>query len=158
GGTVEAAEIVCAGGCIGTGDILNLLERLVDQSLVIAEQRGGVARFRLLETIRAYAAERLVDSEQTAVRRRHPDWGLSVAEAAEPVLVDSQQVAHLEYDYDNLRAALRWSIDAAEFELGLRLANGLWLYWYVRGLYAEGRGWLERLLATSAQKAPSDTR
>jgi tetratricopeptide (TPR) repeat protein len=67
-------------------------------------------------------------------------------------------VAHLEFDYDNLRAALRWSLDAAEFEPGLRLANALWLFWYVRGLYAEGRAWLEELLAASALEPPNAAR
>lgn len=92
------------------------------------------------------------------MRRRHRDWYVSVAEASDPGLVDPRQVAHLEFDYDNLRAAVRWSLDAAEFEPGLRLASALWLFWYVRGLYAEGRAWLEELLTASALEPPSAVR
>jgi predicted ATPase/DNA-binding XRE family transcriptional regulator len=149
GGTLEAAEAVCAGDGIDQRDVLELLGRLVDRSLVLAEERGSATRFRLLETIRAYAIERLDRADEVRVRRRHRDWYLQVAEASEPGFLDPRHVAHFEHDYDNFRLALRWSIDEAELEPGMRLGVALWLFWYLRGLYAEGSAWLAELLAVS---------
>jgi predicted ATPase/DNA-binding XRE family transcriptional regulator/Tfp pilus assembly protein PilF len=158
GGTLEAAEAVCCGDGIDQRDVLELLGRLVDRSLILAEERGSATRFRLLETIRAYGIERLDRADEVRVRRRHRDWYLQLAEASEPGFLDPRQVAHFEHDYDNFRVALRWSIDQAELEPGLRLGVALWLFWYLRGLYAEGSAWVSELLAASGGQPPTTAR
>jgi hypothetical protein len=137
---------------------VGLLGRLVDRSLVVAEERGGRTRFRLLETIRAYAFERLTPADAAPIRRRHRDWYLGIAEASDPGLQDPRQVQHFEHDYDNFRAALRWSIDAHELDSGLRLGAATWLFWHARGLYAEGVAWLAELLAASESQPPTPAR
>jgi non-specific serine/threonine protein kinase len=158
GGTLEAAEMVCAGRGIDRSEVVALLGRLVDRSLVLAEERGGTTRFRLLETIRAYALEHVDPAAAAAIRCRHRDWYLGIAEASDPGLQDPRQVQNFEHDYDNFRAALRWSIDAQELDSGLRLGAATWLFWHARGLYAEGVAWLTELLAASESQPPSPAR
>jgi predicted ATPase/DNA-binding SARP family transcriptional activator/DNA-binding CsgD family transcriptional regulator len=152
GWTLEAAEAVGAGGRIEQDDVLDLLSRLVDKSLVVAEATGdGGVRYRLLEPIRQYARERLEQSgESEAVRRRHAAFFLALAEEAEPGLQRSQQVTwlkRLETEHPNLRVALAWSLDGGEPETGLRLAGALWRFWDTHGHLSEGRRWLETALA-----------
>jgi predicted ATPase/DNA-binding XRE family transcriptional regulator len=131
-------------------DVLDLVTQLVDKSLVQVEQHDGEERYRLLETIRHYARDRLAESGETdRVRDRHRDWFLQLAERAKPELVGSQQVVwldRLEAD-DNLRSALDWCVQRGPAELGLRLAGALWRLFYVRDAYVEGREWLNRVLA-----------
>ena len=136
-------------------DTLDLLTALVDKSLVVVEQKGETTRYRMLETIRQYARDRLFESAEAAVTRaRHRDWFLQLAEHAEPCLRGAGQIewlTRLEAEQDNLRAALEWSFgsDAARAEdapKGLRLASALWQFWAIRGYLPEGRGWLERAL------------
>jgi len=80
----EAAEVICSGDGVEASEILNLLTRLVDKSLVIAETQGGEARYRLLETVRQHARERLTESgESTNAATRHRDWYLMFAEQAD---------------------------------------------------------------------------
>ena len=155
GGELEAVEAVCSGNGIGQHDVLELLGRLADRSLVVVEERGGATRFRLLETIRAYAAERLGSADGMVVRSRHRNWYLQVAEATETGLQDPRQVQHFEHDYDNFRAAMRSSIDEDELETGLRLGAALWTFWHLRGMYAEGSTWLGELLAASDGQPPT---
>jgi predicted ATPase/class 3 adenylate cyclase len=204
GCTLEAAEAVCGDGVdswqltVGSGDaspaaaspvdvrlptancqlstdaVLDLLSRLTDKSLVIAEEFRGTVRYRLLETIRQYAQERLLQAGEVArLSSRHHDWYLALAETAEPHLTGPGQ-AHwlnrLEDEHDNLRAALQWSerqltvdsgqltegddgqpallsTDHCQLSTALRLAGALWRFWMVRGYIREGQGWLERGLA-----------
>jgi predicted ATPase/DNA-binding SARP family transcriptional activator len=147
GWTLEAAEAVCAGGAAPTGDVLELLTGLVAQSLVVAS--GG--RFRLLETIREYAGDRLVQAgEAEAVRERHARYFLDLAEQAEPELRRPQQsewLTRLRAEDDNFQLALRWCRERAtgEPDLGLRLAAALAWYWYV-GRQTEGRSELAAVL------------
>jgi non-specific serine/threonine protein kinase len=161
--TLEGAEAICAFGAAGgaagktpspnlqppTPDhVLDLLTGLVDQSLVVAERRGAEARYRLLETIRQYAFERLVEAgEAAAVRDRHLAWCLALAERAEPELSGHQQLDwldRLETEHDNLRAALDWAQASRDTERALRLAAALGPFWSLRGYATEGR---ERLIA-----------
>jgi non-specific serine/threonine protein kinase len=176
GFTLDAAESVCDRGASGewrgTGGTclpsplaphpspLDALGRLVDRSLVLADSQQGRARYRLLETIRQYGLERLRErGEEPALRARHCDWFLALAERAGPALRGPEQAAwveRLELEHDNLRAALKWAVEAGDAERGLRLAGALWRFWSYRGYLIEGRRWLDAVLAlTSTQTAPS---
>jgi tetratricopeptide (TPR) repeat protein len=154
GCTVEAAEAVCGGDGIDTAEVLDLLLRLVDKSLVVAEEEEGKARYRMLETVQQYGRERLREAgEVEAVRRRHRDWYLELAERAEPRLLGEEQAAwldRLEQEHANLRAALTWSVESGGTEAALRLVGALWRFWAVRGYFQEGRGWLEAALKGSS--------
>ncbi len=107
----------------------------------------------MLSTIREYALERLEQSgELEAVRRWHAEYFLRLAEQVEPELAGPHQaawLARLDRDIDNLRAALGWSLEHNQIEMGLRLASALGLFWYTRSHWNEGRGWFEALLAQS---------
>jgi non-specific serine/threonine protein kinase len=131
--------------------VLDLLGGLVDRSLVVAEPRGDEGRYRLLETIRAYALERLhASGEAPDVTCRHAAYYLALAEHANRELGGGQQrlwLDRLERDHENLRAALRWLVERAEVGLGLRLGAALWLFWSIRGHLSEGRARLGELLA-----------
>jgi predicted ATPase/DNA-binding CsgD family transcriptional regulator len=150
GFTLEAAEAVCPGECVGEADVLGLLTALVDKSLVVAELQPATGRYRLLETLRAYALERLAVSGEAAMfERRHAAHVLALAEEAEPHLWGEEQVAwfaRLEAERDNMRAALGRCL-AHDADGGLRLAGSLWRFWQVRGPLGEGQRWLEQLLA-----------
>jgi predicted ATPase/class 3 adenylate cyclase len=154
GFSVEAAEAVCAGDGIDPGDVLELLTRLVEKSLVLFEEREGGARYGLLETVRQYGQEKLAETgDTTALRRRHRDFFLALAERGELGLRSSAQdawLARFETEHDNFRAALEWSsTDEGGAEPGLRLAGGMTDFWHMRGYWSEGREWLERALARS---------
>jgi len=151
GFALEAAEAVCAGDGVTAEDVLDLLARLVDKSLAIAEAMDGDIRYRTLETIRHYGRERLVESGEAAkVQQRHLDWHLSMAQQAESALQGPEQLIwldRLERDYDDFRAALQWAwAGGAAVEAGARLAAALHRFWALRGYLREGREWLERLL------------
>jgi predicted ATPase/DNA-binding SARP family transcriptional activator/DNA-binding CsgD family transcriptional regulator len=142
GFTLESAEQVIADGGIPEDEILRLVSSLLDKSLLVNSER----RYRLLETVRQYAREKLRDSgEHETLRGRHARWCVGLVEEAEPELTGPDQVwwmDRLETEHDNLRAALGWALDGEEPELGLRLAGSLWLFWHTRGHGGEGRRWL----------------
>jgi DNA-binding CsgD family transcriptional regulator len=160
GWTLEAAEEVCQDGFVRRDDVLDLLGRLVDKSLVLAEGRAGEeTRYRMLEPVRQYGWERLEkNGEVELFRERHARYYLALAEAAEPELVGPDQVTWLERlatEYPNLRTALSWCLDEGgakqpreRAEMGLRLAAALGRFWRNRGSN-EGREWLEKGLACS---------
>ncbi len=159
GWTLEAAEAICSGDGIETIDILDLLTQLVDKSLVVMEIHSGEARYRLLETVRQYAQDRLHEAGDTDnVRQRHRDWYLHLAEQAAPELGGPQQVlwfARLEREHDNLRVALEWSkLEKGGAEAGLRLTGALRGFWARRGHWREGREWLEAALVRSTEVSP----
>ncbi len=151
GWTLEAAEAVGAGHGIGRDDVLDLLNDLVDKSLVQAEAGGDALRYRMLEPVRQYALERLEErGEAGEVRDRHTAFFLALAEKVEPELRRARQAAwleRLEREHDNLRAALQWALESGESESGLRLSGALGDFWHVRGYLNEGRRWLEEALA-----------
>ena len=161
GWTLEAAEEVCAGGPIRGGDVLELLARLVDKSLVIVDDVSDrTRRYRLLETIRQYAQNRLVESgDAAALAQAHFSCFLSLARRAEPKIVGPDQVAWLnllDLEHDNLRAAIDAGLsDPARHRDTLTLATSLWWFWTKRGYLTEGRQRLERALEV-AQHAPDD--
>jgi non-specific serine/threonine protein kinase len=167
GFTLEAAEVVCAGTDVGfpesvqltPDDVLELLRQLVDKSLVVVDLRPDGARYRLLETLRAYARGKArAAGEVLALERRHREWFLALAESTRPDWLDAGQIRGLAREQHNLRAALRWSIQAGEGELALRLAASLHPLWYVHGGYAEGRAWLAEVLALPGAVAPTPAR
>jgi non-specific serine/threonine protein kinase len=134
-------------------DVLDGLTRLVDKSLVLVEGRDGSPRYRMLETIREYAFERLAGSgEADAASRRHAQFFLELGESAAPELLGSSAagwLARLEVEHDNLRAALRW-LHAHDPITCLRFAVAVQGLWGVRGHLTEGRRWLELALAPNA--------
>ena len=156
GWSLEAAEAVCAGDGIEQSEILDLLTQLVDKSLVVGETHGAVARHRLLETVRQYGLDRLLESgEAHEIRGRHRDWCLALAEQAKPEWSEADRslwLARLETEHDNLRAALAWSLEE-NAEVGLRLAVALNRFWR-RSHYEEGRAWLTKLLERGGQTSP----
>lgn len=159
GWTLEAAEAICAGDDVEAFEVLDLLTQLVDKSLVVGEEHDGSRRYRLLETIRQYSREKLVEAgEEERTRTQHRDWYLALVEEAEPYLLTADQIAwldRLEVEHDNLRAALEWSQhDPGGEEAALRLAKALAKFWLRRGYLSEGRSWLEAVLARAPGAPP----
>jgi len=159
GCTLEAVETVCVGDGVEADAVLDLMTQLANKSLILAErEQGQEARYRMLETIRQYASERLLEAgDGERVRKRHFEFFLRWAERVEPEVRGPQQLEWLnqiEAENDNLRAALEWGLTQAEYgEASLRLAGALFSFWYRRGYISEGRAWLDRALANQA--APS---
>lgn len=131
--------------------VLHVLSRLVDKSLVIVEQRDNV-RYQLLETIRQYAGEKLQESGNAWWSHdRHLAYFLMYVEKAEPHLFSAEQRAwsnRLEIEHDNLRAALRWSLESDQAKTGLQMAGALAWFWHNNGHLREGSRWLERMLTS----------
>jgi predicted ATPase/class 3 adenylate cyclase len=157
GWTFEAAEEVCDPDELGL-DILDGLTSLVDKSLIRrSEPPGRPARFSMLETIREFAQEQLEASgDLEPVQRRHADHFLRLAEEAEPHLTGQDQGEWLDRcdtEHANIRAALRWAIDRGEAARAQRAAGALWRFWHQRGHLAEGRRWLEEILAMPSGQA-----
>ncbi len=166
GCTLEAAEAVCAGDGLprdaAGGEVLELLARLVDRSLVVLDdQAGGAPRYRLLEPVAAYCADRLREAgEWAAVRRRHAGYYLELACRAEPHLHGARQrewLRRLDADAANLRAALDTLTRDGPGEGALRLASALAWYRFLRGRIGEARRSLAAALDTAAD-APAAAR
>ncbi|MCZ4118081.1 AfsR/SARP family transcriptional regulator [Streptomyces sp. H39-S7] len=171
GWTLEAAEAVCTdpeeneGATPEAGvdafDVLDLIDSLVDKSLVVAHRPEGAdgVRYRMLETIRAYGAERLAEAGETAaLRRAHARYFLGVAAAAEPHLRRSEQLdwlRRLAADQDNLHAALRRRVEEGDVTTALRLLAPLSTYWLLRGVRLEGAGPARTLLDLTGPRAPA---
>src|SRR5215204_1283086 len=151
GCTLGAAERVCGAlGDVGL-NVLNGVAALVDQSLVQqGESSDGEPRFAMLETLREYALEQLDGAgERHLVQQRHAADVLTLAAEAEAHLFAAERgrwLRRLNEEQDNIRAALRFSIEQDDPELGLRLVGALWM-WFLRRLLVEGRSWAEDLLA-----------
>jgi predicted ATPase/DNA-binding XRE family transcriptional regulator len=155
GFTAEAVEAIG-----GQTESLDVLSELVDKSLVLTDAGEGVVRYRMLETIRQFAAELLAqaDGEHAGVRAardQHLAYCLQLAERAEPWLQHKDRQLWLDKlapDFDNVRAALRWCRESHNTDAQLRLASALCWFWNFRGHMTEGREWLEGGLAqTEAQ-------
>jgi non-specific serine/threonine protein kinase len=172
GWSLEGAEAVGAGGTIAAEEVLDLLARLVDKSLAVAEETAdGSTWYRLLETLRQYGQERLAAAAETAqVRHRHAAYYQALAERADRRFTGPDQLRWLdliEREHDNLRAALTWCLEgdahqggaeAAEpVETGMRLAGALFWFWFFRDHDREGLVWLERAL-TQGSAAPAAVR
>lgn len=153
GCTLESAEAVIGVEEAGAGlDVVDGIASLVDKSLLRRDERGDAEpRFRMLETIRDYALERLIEAgESDRFHRRHADGCLTLAEQAEPGLIGPRQAAwldRLEEDHDNLRAALSWFARHGPVDQGLRLGAALRRFWRARGYITEGRERMSALLS-----------
>ncbi|HUO39073.1 MAG TPA: LuxR C-terminal-related transcriptional regulator, partial [Mycobacterium sp.] len=129
---------------------LDQLTLLVDKSLVVAEDINGRTRYRLLETVRQYAAEKLGESgEADIVRTRHRDHYMSMASLVDtPARTGHQQrLEQVETEIDNLRTAFAWSRENSDFERALQLASSLQPLWHARGPLAEGLAWFDAVFA-----------
>jgi predicted ATPase/class 3 adenylate cyclase len=162
GWTLASAEAVGDPEALGL-DPLQGLTSLVDQSLVTrAEAAGRDPRFTMLETIREFGRERLAATgELEPVARRHAGHFLALAVAAEPHLAGAAQGEWLdrcEQEHANLRAALRWAVEAAETDRAQEAAGAIWRFWQQRGHLTEGRRWLEELLALPSGQGPTPAR
>ena len=165
---LDAAEAVCGSGELDVLDVADLLGSLVDKSLVVAEPAGTGLRYRLLETIRLFAAERLEQAgDLDDTRRHHAKYCAGLAERASEQLRSSGP-AHLvaldqlEAEHGNLHAALTWSLetpaagpapaDRERAATGLRLVQALALFWYRHGYLLEGKRWLQRAIDLTAEE------
>jgi predicted ATPase/DNA-binding SARP family transcriptional activator len=157
GWTVAAAEAVCGGDGLDPAEVLDGLFRLVDRSLVVAAGAGvgEPARFTMLETLRAYGAERLEEAGETeAVAARHSAWCLAVAEEAAAHRTARPWLRRVAADYDNLRAALDRAMAARDHDTVLRLAGAMGWYWWTQRTI-EGRQRLADALALAEGQPPT---
>ena len=157
--SLEAAEEVAVVEGADGRQVADLLGRLVDKSLVVAEEDPGGYRYRLLEPMRQYARERLVDAgEAMSLEARHLAFYVELARATDPEGAAAEPIAEprrLEADHDNLRAALGWAL-RHEPEQGLRLAVHMWPMWMAGSHFQEGSRWVRAALA--AAPAPTELR
>jgi predicted ATPase/DNA-binding XRE family transcriptional regulator len=158
GWTLELAEDICTGEGIERSDVLQLLAALVDKSLVVAEERDRAVRYSLLDPLRAYASEKLAAAgEEDRVRRLHMECYVRLAEEFDLDWRSPRQrdwLDKLRREQDNLRAALRWSVEHAEVTYGLRLGSAMRMFFDVAGRLSEGRAWLAELLGQSGATLP----
>lgn len=150
---LAAAKAVCSDEDLQVEDIVALLAKLVDKSLVVyADAVAGEGRYRVLETVRQFAQEKLADEPLgDRIRSGHARHYLSVGASFEDRYREAQfgaLVRRLDADYSNARAALEWA-QGADTDLFLGLAATWWHYWWLQGLLTEGRLWLERALASA---------
>jgi predicted ATPase/class 3 adenylate cyclase/DNA-binding NarL/FixJ family response regulator len=147
---LDAAQAVTGADGVERYQVLDQLTLLVDKSLVVAENTGGATRYRLLETVRQYALEKLGESgEADAVRSRHRDYYTSMAALLDaPARTDyGQRLEQAEVEMDNLRSALGWNLETSDTEGALSLASSLQPLWMTRGRMLEGRAWFDTVVA-----------
>lgn len=157
--SLEAAEQVVG---LDALDVFDGVARLVEKSLVILEERDGETRYRMLETIRQYAREKLLAArESDLIRQNHLRYFSRLVEQAEPELWRFNQklwLDRLDMERDNWRVALEWSLqaeDPASLELGQRLAGAMCYFWRVRGYWNEGAEWYTALLNRQEATSPA---
>jgi predicted ATPase/DNA-binding CsgD family transcriptional regulator len=156
--SLRAAERVCPGTNVDPADVLRLLSGLVAKSLVVANTSGSVAVYRLLETVRHYAAEGLAASgEADVIGERHATWCLELTEHGTPDVETPAGQAEYDNVHDNARVALEWCLAHGQAELALRLAAGQMELWQDSGRFSEAREWLEKVVAASGS-APAALR
>jgi predicted ATPase/DNA-binding SARP family transcriptional activator len=157
GWSLEAAEAVCEDAGEAAMEPLDPLMQLRECSLILttedpAADDGGL-RFRMLETLREYAAEALPLDDRPTVERRHASFYLEFAEEAAAQMLSARQgpaLSRLEGDHENLKAALQWAVRTGDAGTALRMAAALWKYWQIRGYLREGRELLETVLKSAA--------
>jgi predicted ATPase/class 3 adenylate cyclase/DNA-binding NarL/FixJ family response regulator len=147
---LEAAQAVAGSGPVERYQVIDQLTLLVDKSLVVADESGGRTRYRLLETVRQYALEKLGESgEADAVRTRHRDYYTAMAALLDAPAgsENERRLEQAEIEIDNLRAAFGWSRENSDVELAMQLASSLQPLWLARGRLREGRAWFDTTLA-----------
>jgi non-specific serine/threonine protein kinase len=153
---LDAAEGVCSGGDISGGEMVDLVSALVDKSIVVRQERGTVAQYRLLESIREFGLERLTEAgEGPALRMRHAQWYAALIHTAKAEWISARQVywmARLAAESANIRSALDFYLNEhggadAVMEIVVELPLG---YWWAHGRLGEGRHWLDEALARSS--------
>jgi predicted ATPase len=156
GATLTAAEQVCQDAALPAEAVLPALFGLVEKSFLTVDENGE-PRYRMLETIRAYCAERLAEAgEEDQARRAFATYFLRLAETADPMLRGSQQqiwMRRLAADQDNIHAALRWAIDRRDAALALRFGHALGWFWLLRGQRRESGALAREILAISEAAA-----
>jgi non-specific serine/threonine protein kinase len=162
GFTLEAVEDVCTDEQVDVLGVLELLPSLVDKSLVAVDSEGEESRYRLLETLRQFARDRLDESETAdEFRLRHARWfrNLSV-EAGQNIRGPDEQRwwERIDTELDNLRQAMTWAIEGGEPALALEIAGGFWRFWWFRTRWSEGVSWLERGVEAAGPDAPNHIR
>ncbi|WP_043718824.1 LuxR C-terminal-related transcriptional regulator [Kutzneria sp. 744] len=158
---LRAAEMICSGDSICPGEVLDVATGLVEKSVLTYERGPEGVRYRMLDTLRQFGADRLAeDDEPMTLRRRHRDWYLRVAQSCERDWFGQDQERTFRRtwaEHANLRAALEFCLTApGQSQVGLELAGTLWFYWVGCGFLAEGRRWLDRALAQNTE--PSHAR
>jgi predicted ATPase/class 3 adenylate cyclase len=158
GGSFDAVEAICRPGIDLGLDLLEGLESLGDKSLVRIDTTSDEPRVGMLATIREFATEQLVaDPAADDLRSRHAAWFRELAQRSEPELTGSRSgeiVGRLERDDDDLRAALRWSVEGGPIEDGLLTAAAMWRFWQLDGRLDEGRMWFATLLEHAHGASP----
>ena len=151
GWTLEAAEDVCAGDGIESYEVLDLLTQLINKSLVVVieQSQSGETRYRMLETVRQYAREKLLEAGGSEIiRQRHLAYFVKLVKQAEPELYRSNQafwLNKLDDELDNLRMAMEWAL-TIDTESGLRIAALPWRWWDMHGYFRELGEWLSQFL------------
>ncbi len=162
---LDAVHGVCADELLPEGDLLDLVGGLLDKSILVRDDHDGeAARYRMLETIRDYGQDKLVEAgEQAELRRRHRDWCQQLAARARAEWISDRQpywIDRLGREHANLRAAIEYCLtEPSRAEAALRLLMTLpRTYWWVCGQFGEARQWLERALAQAGADAAADLR
>jgi predicted ATPase len=156
---LDAVEVVCTPEGGDPLDAIDRVDSLVSQSLLQRRRAAnGALRLVMLQTIHEFAGELLDGLPNASVRRRHAEHFADLAETAEPSLTGGEQLewlTRLSSEHDNLRAALAWSSGQdGDARIALRLAAALWHFWEMSGSFAEGRRWLEAVLAQGDVDVP----
>ncbi|MDT5333138.1 MAG: hypothetical protein QOF31_4435 [Mycobacterium sp.] len=152
---LEAAHAVAGDAGVERYQVLDQLTLLVDKSLLVAENSGGRTRYRLLETMRQYALEKLGESGDAGeVGSRHRDYYTAMAaELDAPAAAGhSGRLLQVEIEIDNLRSAFAWSLESRDTEQALRLAASLQALWFTRWRLREGLGWLDAALVAETRE------
>lgn len=147
---LAAARAIAGDAAVERFQVLDQLTLLVDKSLVVADNTGGRTRYRLLETVRQYAVEKLGESgEADAVRARHCDYYTAMAALLDAPAATGHQLRmdQTEAEIDNLRAAFAWSRENGDVDVALQIASALQPLWFTRGRLREGLTWLDEALS-----------
>ncbi|WP_447034698.1 BTAD domain-containing putative transcriptional regulator [Streptomyces sp. DSM 118878] len=158
GCTLDAAEAVCAGDGVKPAEVLDLLTRLVDRSLVLAGHEADGPRYRLLESVSAYCLERLRATEYERVRRIHTHYYAAFAERADPFLRGGEQrqwLRRLDAESANIRGALDAAAADGDGTLMRGLAHSMVWYWFLRGRLAEAKRQLTVALGLPGEAEPT---
>jgi predicted ATPase len=153
GWTLDAAISLCDAACMDEQKIMESLEMLVDNNLIrLPDETSSEPRLRMLESIREFAYKRLQESgESEAIHQAHAEYFASMAQKAEKEKYGSREQLNwrlrLEAELDNMRSAMDWALDKKQYACELRIATGLWRFWWTHGYWREGIHWIELGLA-----------